>query len=415
MLEPKNILFLTTMYPDPLRPGTPVCHYYTKEWVKQGHKVEVITLRSMFPPIYTFMAGLFPKLAHRYVGNHVEMDRNMNIIHHEKDGVFVHSIPIFKYIPHGKYPKKSINKTLDAILKIITEKGFVPDAIMGHFYNPSMELIIRLKEYYPNAKTSLVFHDSLTGVIKKNYPDVKNLLQKFDLVGGRHKSMTIVLNQEFGPFKHPYVCVSGTPDSFINNDSLNKVLTDGPIRNFLYVGQFTTNKCVQQTVEAIFKIYKSEEWHISLVGDGGTCMGKVKEFVSNNKLEQHVSFEGRIPRERIKEYYDKSECYVMISRSEAFGLVYLEAMSRGCICIGTKGQGIDGVIRDGFNGFLCDGGSVEGLKEVLLRINSLSAEEKTVISKNAINTAKLLSDSYVAQEYIASLFEPGLHELVKLS
>jgi glycosyltransferase involved in cell wall biosynthesis len=361
------------------------------------------------------MAGLFPKLAHRYVGNHVEMDRNMNIIHHEKDGVFVHSIPIFKYIPHGKYPKKSINKTLDAILKIITEKGFVPDAIMGHFYNPSMELIIRLKEYYPNAKTSLVFHDSLTGVIKKNYPDVKNLLQKFDLVGGRHKSMTIVLNQEFGPFKHPYVCVSGTPDSFINNDSLNKVLTDGPIRNFLYVGQFTTNKCVQQTVEAIFKIYKSEEWHISLVGDGGTCMGKVKEFVSNNKLEQHVSFEGRIPRERIKEYYDKSECYVMISRSEAFGLVYLEAMSRGCICIGTKGQGIDGVIRDGFNGFLCDGGSVEGLKEVLLRINSLSAEEKTVISKNAINTAKLLSDSYVAQEYIASLFEPGLHELVKLS
>lgn len=415
MIEPKKILFLTTMYPDPLRPGTPVCHYYTKEWVRQGHSVEVITLRSMFPPIFTFMAGLFPKLAHRYIGNHVEMDRNMNIIHHEKDGVYVHSMPIFKYIPHGKYPKSSINKALKNICEILKGKDFEPDAIMGHFYNPSMELIIRLKDFFPKAKTSIVFHDSQIGVIKGNYSNIKDLLRQFDMVGGRHKTMTEILNREFGPFTHPFVCVSGTPDSFLGSEVQDKCFSNKSLRQFLYVGQFTTNKCVLQTVEALHQLYKTEEWHISLVGDGGTCENEVRKYVRDNRLEQNVSFEGRIPRQNIVSYYDHSDCYVMISRSEAFGLVYLEAMSRGCICIGTKGQGIDGIIVDGFNGFLSEGGNIERLKESIDRINKLSAEEKKQISKNAIETARRFSDSNVAKEYLASLFEPGCHDLVKVS
>ena len=404
------------MYPDPMRPGTPVCHYYTKEWVKMGHHVEVITLRSMFPPIYTFLAGLFPQLAHRYIGNHVEMDRNMEIVHHEKDGVFIHSMPIYKYIPHGKYPKKSIDKALNNIVEIIKEKGFEPDAIMGHFYNPSMELILRLKEIFPKAKTSIIFHDSLIGVIKRNYPNVKDMLRGFDLIGGRHKTMTEILNKEIGPFVHPFVCISGTPESFVNVPAPIRSFNDDPILYFLYVGQFTTNKCVQQTLEALYGLYgHTPEWHISLIGDGGTCVESVKTYVKDKKIESNVSFEGRIPREDIRDYYDKSQCYVMISKSEAFGLVYLEAMSRGCICIGTRGQGIDGVIIDGKNGFLCEGGNVEDLKSTLCKINSLSAKERETISNNAIETARRFSDKNVAQEYLESLFDYGNHELVKIS
>ena len=98
-----------------------------------GYDVKVIYLRSMFPRIYTDMARLFPKLALKYVGNHVEMDRNMSILTEEKEGIPVYSIPIYKYVPHGKYPKRSIEKCLESILSIIKEVDFVPDAIIGHF------------------------------------------------------------------------------------------------------------------------------------------------------------------------------------------------------------------------------------------------------------------------------------------
>lgn len=43
----------------------------------------------------------------------------------------------------------------------------------------------------------------------------------------------------------------------------------------------------------------------------------------------------------------------MVSAHEAFGLVYVEAMAKGCITVATAGQGIDGVIVDGKMVFVC--------------------------------------------------------------
>lgn len=407
------------MYPDSIRPVTPVCHYYTREWAKEGHHVEVITLRSMFPPIFTFMASLFPKLARRFVGNHVEMDREMSIVTIEKDGVFVNSMPIFKYIPHGKYPKKSINKTVGNILEILKAKIFEPDVIIGHFYNPCMEIIMNLKNYYPNVRTSLVFHDALVGVIKRNYPNVKDFLQQFDVVGGRHKTMIDVLNHEFGPFKHPFVCVSGTPEFFITAPRKERVFTEAPISRFIYVGQFTKNKCIKSIIEALHRAYGAATWELSLIGDvgtdGGSCIADIKSYISENSLDNNVVFLGKMPREKIIHYYDNNDCFIMISLSEAFGLVYLEALSRGCICVGTRGQGIDGVIVDGENGFLCEGGNSHELEKIVYKINSLTSEEKKQISENAINTASRLSDKNVADYYLSKVCNPSVDSLVSIN
>lgn len=83
----KRILFISTMYPNDLRPGIGVCHYFTKQWVAMRYDVKVIYIRSMFPRIYTDLAKMFLKLALKYVGNHVEMDRNMSVLKEEKDGI----------------------------------------------------------------------------------------------------------------------------------------------------------------------------------------------------------------------------------------------------------------------------------------------------------------------------------------
>ena len=50
----------------------------------------------------------------------------------------------------------------------------------------------------------------------------------------------------------------------------------------------------------------------------------------------------------------QSDVFVLPSVNETFGMVYLEAMSQGCIPIGTSGEGIDGIIENGKNGYLCD-------------------------------------------------------------
>lgn len=404
MKNMKNILFLTTMYPDPLRPATDVCHYYTREWVKLGYNVIVINLRSMFPRIFTDAARMFPKLAHRYIGNHVEMDRNMNVIEHQVDNVQAYSMPVFKYIPHGKYPKRSILKTVNAVEEICKKRGFEPDAIIGHFFNPTTEVIYELKKLHPNAKTCIVFHEGPEGMQKHYAKNAREILDSYDIIGFRHKTMGEWYEKTFGKLKKTFVCYSGTKPTYLDTPmSCEKEFGDGQIKRFLYVGQFTYNKCVGETVKALHHAYPQGGFHLTCVGSGGTALEDIKHYIEQEHLQDNVSFAGQIDRDEIIRYYDANECFIMISKSEAFGLVYLEAMARGCICVGTKGQGIDGVIVDGVNGFLCKGGDSEELTSIIKKINALSAEEKRKLSENARHTAEELSDFNVAKNYIETV------------
>lgn len=400
----KNILFLTTMYPDPLRPGTDVCHYYTREWVNLGYNVIAVNLRSMFPRIFTDAARMFPKLAHRYIGNHVEMDRNMNVIEHQVDNVQAYSMPVFKYIPHGKYPKRSILKTVNTVEEICKKRGFEPDAIIGHFFNPTTEVIYELKKLHPNAKSCIVFHEGPEGMQKHYAKNAREILDSYDIIGFRHKTMGEWYEKAFGKMKKTFVCYSGTKPSYLDTPlTCEKVFSDKPIKKFLYVGQFTYNKCVGGTVKALHHVYPQGDFRLTCVGSGGTALDDIKHYIEQEHLQDNVSFAGQIDRDEIIKYYDANECFIMISKSEAFGLVYLEAMARGCICVGTKGQGIDGVIVDGKNGFLCKGGDSDELTNIIKKINALSAEEKRKLSENARHTAEELSDFNVAKNYIETV------------
>ena len=78
-------------------------------------------------------------------------------------------------------------------------------------------------------------------------------------------------------------------------------------------------------------------------------------------------------------------------------------MGKGLICVGTKGQGIDGVIRDGENGFLCESCNPDKLAKVIRHIVSLDKDEKLRLSKVAQQTTAEMTDIKMAQYYINSV------------
>ena len=110
----KNILLITTMYPTPDSDfHTKVCHYFTKEWVQMGYNVKVIHFKSTFPFFFYWIASLFNKQIAKFIGNDdVEIKRRNKDLNFNIDYVSVHSIPIFKLIPHGKYSTKTIKNQI---------------------------------------------------------------------------------------------------------------------------------------------------------------------------------------------------------------------------------------------------------------------------------------------------------------
>ena len=71
-------------------------------------------------------------------------------------------------MPHGKFAASAVIKSIAEIVNDDKKAGFVPDVIVGHFINPQLEVLSLLKSYYPNAKTTLIYHLSAEIQMVKN-------------------------------------------------------------------------------------------------------------------------------------------------------------------------------------------------------------------------------------------------------
>jgi glycosyltransferase involved in cell wall biosynthesis len=88
-----------------------------------------------------------------------------------------------------------------------------------------------------------------------------------------------------------------------------------------------------------------------------------------------VQVMGRISeRKRVSELLENSSVFVMPSRLEPFGLVFIEAMAKKVACVGSKVDGIADIVVDGETGRLVPPEDPEALAAVLVEL--LSDESK---------------------------------------
>ncbi len=110
--------------------------------------------------------------------------------------------------------------------------------------------------------------------------------------------------------------------------------------------------------------------HLVVVGDGPMRSSWQEEAVQLG-LSDRVHFVGRVSDEDLPAYYGAADLFVLPSsaRSEAFGLVLLEAMSSGLPVISTElGTGTSYVNRDGESGLVVPPCDPHALAGAILRL-----------------------------------------------
>lgn len=397
----KNILVLTPTYPadDFPKETPPIVHYFTKEWVKLGHNVIVIHCPAKFPRLMTLCASLIEQQLSSIFGFRI---KTMDIKPREYilDGVLVKRVPMKKVIPHSAYSDKEIVAATSTIVSFCKSKDFVPDIIVSHWANPGTILIQELKKVF-NAKACFIEHSHGTELLNFcNKETALKIINSMDIIGFRSAYIKKSFCERYNYTGKNFMCYSGIPETSINSNSAKRKFEK--INSFIYVGHMIKRKFPTALIPAISKVYKNEDFTVTYIGRGKEEKSIAKMALTYG-IEKNINLCGRVDRSSIFDILAKHDVFVMISKNETFGLVYLEAMAAGCITIASKREGFDGIIQHGYNGFLCEAGNDKELEKLIKQIKEMPSEELIQISKNAIETAKDLTDKKVALRYINNI------------
>lgn len=378
--------------------ATPVVHYFAKEWVKQGHQVQIINLCARFPRIFYWISKMFQHKLNSRLGVLVPTECPTEA-DFSADGVTIHRRLMKKLLPHSEYNHSEIMKAVNLISKFCDQYG-VPDVFVGHWHNPQLEVLTELKNKY-GVKTALVLHENKFSMEKVYGDKLMSMLNLIDVIGFRNPSAKVDYINHYGKPNVSFIAYSGVPANFLDASKDFAPSFECGVKDYIFVGSLIARKHPAAIVKALDSVYKDKAYSMTFVGDGVERVNAVN--AKNSNSNGNLLFTGRIARDEVMKYLKESQVFVMISELEVFGLVYLEAMAFGLIPVGSRNEGIDGIIQDGVNGFLCEAGNEQELTEVIKRIQAMSQEELEQMSAKAKQTAFDYSDSGVAKRYLESL------------
>ncbi|MDZ7765243.1 MAG: glycosyltransferase [Melioribacteraceae bacterium] len=118
-----------------------------------------------------------------------------------------------------------------------------------------------------------------------------------------------------------------------------------------------------------FQMLREKYSNIKLIiAGGGELLNPLRELSHDLGIDDSVEFKGRVSHTEMLKLMNNCSIFVLPSWDEAFGVVYLEAMSLKKPVIATLNEGITDIIVDGENGFLVKKKDVNSLVNKLTKL-----------------------------------------------
>ena len=132
---------------------------------------------------------------------------------------------------------------------------------------------------------------------------------------------------------------------------------------------------------------------LRIVG-GGPEGATLQSLVEQLGLDSAVEFTGSVSEDQVMAFLRTADAFVLASRMEALGVVYMEAMALGLPTIGTDVGGVSEVITHEHDGLLVPPDDPEALAAAIARLIE-DAELRDRLARNARHTAVERFDSRI--------------------
>ena len=140
---------------------------------------------------------------------------------------------------------------------------------------------------------------------------------------------------------------------------------------------------------------------LRIVGDGDD-RPRLEQKAASLGLGGQVMFLGRLDEEALQREYERCTAFVMPSRDEGFGFVFVEAMRAGRACVGSRGAA-DEIVVDGDTGLLVEPGSRAQLLQGVVRMLRDRAAAEAMGARGRIRFLQQFTDDRFRDRFRALL------------
>ncbi len=299
--------------------------------------------------------------------------------------VIINNYKVFKTKSYGKFASTSITPQMIFKLREIIDNY---DIIHIHFPDPMANLALMLSKH-KTKKVVLHWHSDIIkqkNLLKLYLPFQNWLLKRADRI-----IATTPKYIEESPYLKDYKnkCVAVPIGIDKNRLKINIKLID-ELKN-----RYNNKKLVFSLGRLAY--YKGFEYliksakylddnYVILIGGEGELKEELLKLIKKEGLDKKVKLVGKIKDEDLGSYYYASDLFVLpsIEKTEAFGIVQIEAMNFGKPVIATKikGSGVDWVNEYGVSGLNVEPKNPKAIAEAIYLLTK-SEETYKKFSQNA--------------------------------
>jgi len=369
-----------------------------------GHKVGVISIKQTFS-IPMLIKSLLFKCINKKVNNATDSltFRQVLALGYKKlfklgeflnvkreENLFVYRIDGFYFLPPSDVNNRSgwIKAGMVAYNAYVKDNG-KPDIIHAHNAMYAAMLADRIKEKYSvpyivTEHSSAFAKNAITSPILLKYVE-KAYRNSDGTYAVSHHFGNLLANQFSG---NSFAYLPNVLDPYLERKQyLPDVKKNNKDFIFLHIAELHPKKNQRLLIDAFKKLKLSHpELSIKLwIGGGGMLYNELKEYINLSGLDSTIKLLGHLNRQQVFDTMLISDCFVLSSPYETFGVVLIEAMLLGKPVISTRCGGPESIVNE-VSGILVSKDNIdEYYKAMLQMIERAEAYNPKAIREYVIN------------------------------
>ncbi len=173
-------------------------------------------------------------------------------------------------------------------------------------------------------------------------------------------------------------------DPKIEQMKLNGRTPDQIVR-FLTIGNLIPLKGQEELIRAFHKVFKNEDDVELIIAGEGYLKDQLSKIITELQMDKKIKLIGFINRKEVVRQMDQSNVFVLPSHYETFGVVLIEALSRGVPVISTFCGGPECIVNKD-NGILIKPKNIDELAEALHKMyHNCHTYDRQILRNSLIN------------------------------